>query len=265
VFLFSYFKNDKIMKLYLGRHIYGLGAITFGVITLTWHSFSNWHHIQTIGNIPHPEILAYIAGTIELIGGIAIQWQKTARIGSIILGAVFLIFALLWVPLIVKTPLVYDNWGNFFEQFSLVSGALIVNAISDPNNSELEAKIGRLGYIFFGICVISFMLEQLFYFSGTASFVPKWIPPSQIFWAIITTIAFALAAFAIFFGRFSLLASRLLTIMIIAFSLLIWFPVVFNDPHQLFNWAGNAQNLLIGGVAWIIADYLSQSKINPLR
>ncbi len=253
------------MKLYLGRHIYGLGAIAFGIITLTWHSFSNWHHIQTFGNISHPGILAYIAGAIELIGGIAVQWQKTARIGSIILGAVFLLFALLWVPLIVKTPLIYDSWGNFFEQFSLVSGALIVYATSDPINSEREAKIGRLGYIFFGICVISFMLEQLFYLSGTASFVPKWIPPGQLFWAIITTIAFALAAFAILSGRFALLASRLLTIMIITFSVLIWFPAPFKDPHQLFNWAGNAQNLLIGGVSWIIADYLSQSKIIPMR
>jgi hypothetical protein len=42
------------------------------------------------------------------------------------LGALYLTFALLWVPFIVKEPLVYDRWGDFFEQFSLVSGALIV-------------------------------------------------------------------------------------------------------------------------------------------
>jgi len=253
------------MNHYFGRHIYGIAAIALGIITFVWHSFNSWQQIQFLANIPHLEVLAYIVGIIELIGGIAMQWQKTARIGSIILGVVFLIFAMLWVPIIVKTPLIYDRWGNFFEQFSLVSGAIIVYATSGALYSEREVKIVRIGYIFFGICVISFTLEQLFYLSGTASFVPKFIPPGQMFWAITTTIAFGLAAFAILFGSSALLASRLLTVMIIGFSLLIWLPKPFDNPHQLINWAGNAQNLLIAGTAWIVADYLGQSKIDSLK
>ena len=250
------------MKHYLGHHIYGIGAIVFGVINLTWHSFNNWQQIQPFGNVSHSEILACIVGIIEIIGGIAIQWRKTLRIGSIILGAIYIIFAMLWVPLIGKTPLIYDRWGNFFEQFSLVSGAIILFATSGARYSEREAKIARIGYIFFGICVVSFTLEQLFYLSGTASFVPKFIPPGQMFWAIITTAALGLAAFALLFGSFAFLASRLLTIMIIGFGLLVWIPRPFIDPHQLMNWAGNAQNLLIAGAAWIVADYLGKSKID---
>jgi len=30
------------MKLYLGRHVYGLAAIGFGVLTLLWRDFSTW-------------------------------------------------------------------------------------------------------------------------------------------------------------------------------------------------------------------------------
>ncbi len=251
------------MKFYLGSHIYGFGAIAFGVITLIWHTFNNWHQIQIFGHISHPEFFAYVAGTIELIGGITIQWRKTVRIGSILLGSVFLIFALLWVPLIVKTPLVYDRWGNFFEQFSLVSGALIVYATSGQGMSKRQAKIGQMGYLFFGICVISFTLEQLFYLSGTASYVPKWIPPGQMFWAITTTFAFALAAFAILSGRYDFLASQLLTVMIITFGLLIWIPALIIGAYQLINWAGNAENLSIAGAAWIVVDYLSQRKKIP--
>ncbi len=185
------------MKLVLGRHIYGLGAIAFGLITLIWHSFNNWHQIRVIGNVPYAEVLAYIFAVIELIGGIAIQNLKTARFGALTLGTVYLVFSLLWVPLIIKAPLVYDRWGNFFEQISLVSGALIAYAMPGINYLERDKKIAKLGYISFGICVVSFMLEQLFYLSGTASFVPKWIPPDQMFWAITTTVAFAVAALAI--------------------------------------------------------------------
>jgi uncharacterized membrane protein YphA (DoxX/SURF4 family) len=251
------------MNLHVGRHVYGLAAIIFGAITLSWHDFNTWQQITVLGNTPHRELLSIIACIIELLGGIAIQWRKTARLGSLILGAVYLIFAILWVPLIVQAPLVYGTWGNFFEQFSLVSGALIVYATSGLHYSDRDAGIARMGYIFFVTCVISFTLEQLIYLSGTASFVPKWIPPGQMFWAITTTIAFAIAVVALLSGRAALLASRLLTAMIMAFGLLIWLPALFADPHQLINWAGNAQNLAIAGSAWIVADFLSRRKIVP--
>ena len=184
-------------------------------------------------------------------------WRRTARIGALILGCTYLAFALLWIPRIAAEPLVYDRWGNFFEQFSMVSGAVIVYALFSTNDPERAARLARIGYIFFGICVISFTLEQLFYLSGTASFVPKWIPPGQMFWAITTTIAFGLAAIALLSGRSALLAARLLTLMIIGFGLLVWLPAPFADPHKIISWAGNAQNSAITGAAWIVADYLA--------
>jgi uncharacterized membrane protein YphA (DoxX/SURF4 family) len=248
------------MRFHLGRHIYGLAAIGFGILDLVWHEFNGWQQIQPLGKIPHPEILLYLAAVIEIAGGLTIQWPRTARAGAMALGATYLIFALLWVPRIAATPRTYDPWGNFFEQFSLVSGAMIVYGSFSSSDPTRAAKIARIGYFAFGICVISFTLEQLLYLSGTANFVPKWIPPGQMFWAIATTIAFALAAIALLSGRVALLASRLTTAMIVGFGLLVWLPVPFADSHQLFNWAGNAQNLAIAGAAWIVADYLSQKR-----
>lgn len=246
-------------KTSLGRHVFGIAAIAFAVITLVWHDFNIWQQIRPLGNIAHREILLFFAIVIELFGGVAIQWPRTARAGALVLGALYLAFALLWVPNILATPRIYDRWGNFFEQVSLVSGALIVYATVARSDSESLAKLARVGYFCFAICVISFTLEQLFYLSGTASFVPKWIPPGQMFWAIVTTMAFALAAIALFSGRSALLASRLLTIMLVGFGLLVWLPTPFVDPHQLTNWAGNAQNLAITGAAWIVTDFLTQN------
>jgi uncharacterized membrane protein YphA (DoxX/SURF4 family) len=247
-------------KLYMGRYVYGAAAIAFGVITLVWHDFNGWQQIRPLGNVPHREILVYLAVAIELFGGITILWSRTARAGALVLGAIYLIFALLWVPYIVATPRVYDRWGNFFEQFSIVSGALVVYGLASQSDAARAARLVRIGYICFGICVISFTLEQLVYLSGTAAFVPKWIPPGQIFWAITTTIALSLAAIALLSGRSAVLASRLLTVMLIGFGLLVWLPRPFADPHQLINWAGNAQNLAITGAAWIVADFLSQNR-----
>lgn len=247
-------------KLYFGRHLFGLAAILFALIDFFWRQFNIWEQIQPLGNVSNPTILLFIVAIIQLFGGVAIQFPKTARIGSLALGSIYLIFALLWVPRIARDPLLYDRWGNFFEQFSLVSGALIVFASFNPGDPQRSAKLARIGYFCFGLCVISFMLEQLFFLKATADFVPKWIPPSQMFWAIFTTIAFALTAIALFTGRSALLASRLLTLMILGFGVLIWIPAPLRDPHQLINWAGNAQNTAILGAAWIVTDYLTQSQ-----
>ncbi|HKF04197.1 MAG TPA: hypothetical protein VKB49_17885 [Candidatus Sulfotelmatobacter sp.] len=249
-----------MVRPHLGRHVYGLAAVLFGVVALVWHDFNIWQQIRALGAVEHRGMLVYIYAAVELLGGIAIQWRRTARDGAAILGVVSLVFALLWAPSIAASPQVYDFWGNFFEQFSLVSGALIVYATVGETATKRSAMLARIGYICFGLCVISFTLEQLFYLSGTASFVPKWIPPSQMFWAVTTTIAFGLAALALFSGFWNLLASRLLTAMIIGFGLFIWLPAPFVDPHKQINWAGNAENLAIAGAAWIVADYLGQSR-----
>ena len=253
-----------MVRPYLGRHVYGLAAVLFGVVALVWHDFNIWQQIRVLGDVTHRDVLVYIYVAAEILGGIVIQWRKTARAGAAVLGALSLVFALLWVPFIATKPQVYDFWGNFFEQFSLVSGALIVYATVDESATKQSAMVARIGYIGFGLCVISFTLEQLFYLSGTASFVPKWIPPSQMFWAVTTTIAFALAALAMFSGFWDLLASRLLTVMIVGFGLFIWLPAPFADPHKQINWAGNAENLAIAGAAWIVADYLGQNRTTAM-
>ena len=246
-----------MMRVSLGRHVLGLAAILFGVISVVWHDFGRpWQQIQVLGDVPHRAVLVYLAAFMEIVVGLAIQWRRTARTGAVALGCVFLFFALMWVPRIAKEPLVYDRWGNFFEQFLIVSGPLVAYALVSGSEAERAVRAGRIGYIFFGICVISFTLEQFFYLSGTARYVPKWIPPGPMFWAITTTIAFALAAIALLSGWMALFASRLLTAMIVGFGILIWLPAPFANPHQLIGWAGNAQNA-IAGAAWIVADYLS--------
>ena len=136
----------------------------------------------------------------------------------------------------------------------IVLGATISNSHQGPRG------LARIGYVFFGVCVISFTAAQVVYFSITKNLVPKWIPPGQSFWAIATTIAFGLAALALLSGRSALLASRLLTIMLVGFGLLVWLPIIVSDPHKLFNWTENVENLAIAGAAWIVVDFLARNR-----
>jgi uncharacterized membrane protein YphA (DoxX/SURF4 family) len=242
------------MKYSLGRYVYGLAAIGSGVCALVWRDFS------TLADVPHHRILTYIAAVIEILGGLAVQWSRTTRSGAIALAAIYFTFALLAVPLIFEHPLVYNNFGNFFEQLSLASGAVILYACSGRVATARMAQLAQIGYYAFAICVISFALEQLFYLSATASLVPKWIPPGQMFWAIATTAAFAVAVLALLTGIMSRLASQLTTAMILGFGLLAWLPMLFADPHSFVNWSESTETLAIAGSAWIVADFLGRHR-----
>ncbi len=238
----------------LGRHVFGVAALAFGLITLAWHDYNGWHQ---------PRYLVYAAAAALIFGGAAIQFRRTTKTGALVLGAVYLVFALRCVPGIVAAPRIYNSWGNFFEQFSLVTGPAIVYArLSSAWSRETLDRIGR---ILLGICAASFTLEQAFYLDATAKLVPKWIPPSQMFWAVATTVLFALAAVALLANRMALLATRLLTMMLVLFGLLVWVPLLLSDPRSHTNWSETVETFAIAGAAWILADLLGEYRLNDHR
>jgi hypothetical protein len=238
----------------LGRPVFGVAALAVGLIMLAWHDYNGWHQ---------PRNLIYAAAAALIFGGAAIQFRRIAKTGAAVLGAVYLVFALQCVPGIVAKPKIYNSWGNFFEQFSLVAGAALVYArLSSACSRETLNRIGR---ILLGLCAASFTLEQAFYLHATASIVPKWIPPSQMFWAVATTALFALAAVALLTNRMALLAARLLTMMLVLFGLIVWVPLLLSDPHSHTNLSEFAETFAIAGTAWILADLLREVRLNGHR
>jgi len=242
----------------LGRHVFGVAALSFGVVTLAWHDYNDSHQLTYI---------VYATAAALIFGGAAIQFRWTAKTGAAVLVAAYLVFASKCVPGIVAAPRIYNSWGNFFEQFSLLTGAAIVYArLSSPwPRAWSPETLNRIGRILLGVCAGSFALEQAFYLGATASLVPKWVPPSQMFWAATTTVLFALAAMALLANRLALLATRLLTIMLVSFGLLVWVPLVLSDPRNHTNWSENAETFAIAGAAWILADLLGEYRLNDHR
>ena len=100
----------------LGRHIFGAAALASGLITLAWRDY-NGHQLHYI---------VYAAAVAQIVGGALIQFRRSAKAGAAVLGAAYLVFVLLCVPQIITAPQIYNSWGNFFEQFSLLTGAAIV-------------------------------------------------------------------------------------------------------------------------------------------
>jgi hypothetical protein len=240
----------------LGRKVFGAAALAFGLITLAWHNYKDWDQLRSILSATDGPVFLYAVAAAQILGGGAILFRRTANTGAGVVGAVYLVFALLAVPPIVAAPQIYNNWGNFFEQFSLVTGAALIFArLSSVWAPETLNRIGRISL---GLCAGSFALEQAIYLDATITLVPKWLPPGQKFWAIATTVPFALAAVALLTNRMALLATRLLTIMLVSFGLLVWIPLLLSHPRSHTNWSETAETFAIAGTAWILADLLGE-------
>lgn len=206
-------------------------------------------HDQLISNWRLPGADAFIIATAvaQILGGAAMLFDATAAIGAVILGAVYLVASLTFTPDVTARPAVYANIGNVFYQLALVVGAAVTT-------------LRRAAVILFGLCNISFAIEQVEFLPRTVSLVPAWIPPNGMFWAVATTIAFALAGVALVINYRSLLASRLLAVMLLLFGVTIWIPILFADPASHSNWSEGLETFAIAGVAWVVADYLQGEK-----
>ena len=239
----------------LGLYFFAAAAVFLGVLGLVWSDFAvNWQRVGL--DVPHRVALARAAALIELGSGLGLLWTRTRRAAAGLLTALYAIFVLLWILPAVAHPAIYDSWGNVFEELSLVFGGLVLFAALAPPVSPWAHR-RRLFSRLYGLCPISFGIDHLIYLSGAATWVPRWIPPSQKFWVLATADFFFLAAVAILSGILAGLAARLLTVMILLFGALIWAPKLAAAPHTHFAWSGNAINFALAAAAWVVSDALS--------
>ena len=237
-----------------GRIFFGASAMLFGVIALMWHDVDTWQTLHSIWKLPLGSIVGACLMAAQIVGGIAMQHPRTARLASIILAVVYLLFSLACVPSIIAASNLFERYGgSFFQQFSLLCGAIALYSATQTDAAK-AVRFGRLARLGLGVSAISFTLSQILYLRFTADLVPKWIPPNEMFWAILTTIAFALAALAILINRHARLATRLMTLMLGLFAVLVWIPRLIAHPEAHLNWSEFALTVLIAGACWMVAD-----------
>jgi hypothetical protein len=243
-----------VKKALRGRIIFGVAGVLFGVIGLMWHDPDTWQNLQHIWSLPFGTIIGGCLMTAQIAGGLGMQYQRTARLASFVLGIVYLCFSLACIPDIIAASNIYERYGgSFFLFFSMLCGAIALYAATEATAGTAVVS-GRLARLGLGVCAISFMLGQILLRRDTAELVPKWIPPNQMFWAILTTVAFGFAAIAILIDRQARLAMRLMTLMLALFGVFVWVPRLIVHPKAHFYWSEFALTFLITGAAWTVAD-----------
>ena len=234
--------------------MFSAAAVLFGIIALIWHDAATWQNLQHIWRLPFGAVIGGCLMVGQIAGGIGILYAGTQRVAAVVLSVVYLCFSLACIPDIIAAANVYDKYGgSFFLFFSMFCGAIAPFAESEESSARalLFKRLARIGL---GVCAISFTLGQALLLRDTAGLVPKWIPPSQMFWSILTTVAFAVAAVAILINRKARLAMRLMGLMLALFGVVVWIPHVAARPSAHFNWSECALTFLVAGAAWAVAE-----------
>lgn len=244
----------------VGAIVFGIASLTAGIVNLIWHDFATgWQPIQAFSDrVPGREAYAVLTAVWLIAGAVLILRPRTQALGGAILAAVYLVFAIFWLPRLYWVPHFFGfDAGRIFgvlsgvgQQVILAVAALAVWAVRSPSPRPVVVAAARWA---FGLSCIVFGVSHFLGVPAVAALVPKWLPPSQSFWAILTGAGFSLAGIAILTEILDVLAARLLAAQLLVFSILVCLPWILHDPHGHEAWGGNAYNLAAVGAAWIIA------------
>ncbi len=250
----------------LGVWFYGLGTILTGMLDIAWGAFDASHQpIQALGkNLPGQHILAYFAGVWLIAAGLAILWQRSARISAAASGLAYLAFTALWATryyagvhtLGWRIDVIAGVSFGLAQQLMLVAPAAIVYTSTASPDSPLQKRAAIAARWMLGLPPVLFGLFHLIGIRAFASIVPHWMSFGY-FWAGLTGIAFLLAGIAICSGIRDVLAARLLALMLLLFEGLVEVPPIFIRLHNQATWGAAVYNLTAIGACWIFAEFVA--------
>jgi uncharacterized membrane protein YphA (DoxX/SURF4 family) len=244
----------------IGARVFGLGVIALGLVCLAWGDFDFGQPVSK--DFPLRTVLAYASAVFMLAAGVAIEWRQTVKWGAAALAVYFaLIVAILMNGgAVVAHYSEYGAYSGVAAQVAVACGALIIYAANATLDASTASRLTGVGRRVFGICAVLFGGAHFVYLEITVAWVPQWIPPSQEFWAYATGIFHIAAGVAILTGLQARRAAILLTIMYASFTPLVHVPMLVANFSNRFHWSENALNLMLTGVAWIVADSLVGQK-----
>jgi len=241
-----------------GWRAFGLGVMALGSVSLALGSFDPGQPVPKA--FPDRAALAYAAAAFMLVAGAAVVWRRTAAWGAAALAAYYALIVVILMDgrVVLAQYAEYGAYENTAEQLAIAAGALIVYAANAKIEPALAGRLTRLGQLAFGICALVFGGAHFFYMNLTAPLVPKWLPPTQEFWAYATGVGHIAAGVAILTGVRARVAAILLTAMYASFTVLVHAPMLLADPSSHMNWTENALNLALIGAAWVVSDSLAR-------
>jgi uncharacterized membrane protein len=241
--------------------LYGIGVAAVAIVDLAIGTFDPSQPVPD--SIPGRSLLAFGASAFLLLAGAGVTMKRTSANCAAALAIYFAIVVAFVMngAAIVSQPIEYGSFFGCVEGVALAAAGAVIFAATGEIDRTNTVHLTRAAQLAFGLCAIFFGGAHFVYPGQTIPLVPKWIPPSQTFWAYATGLFHIAGGLAILTGIRARLAAILLAVMYAAFTPLVHLPLLLSDPAKHFYWTENALNLALIGTAWVIADsFMAQRK-----
>lgn len=234
--------------------LYASGVLLLGLVTLWFGDFAmQWQPVPKdfLPRMHAP--LVYLSGALLAAGGAALLTRKWEHAGALLLVVFFGFWVVaLHLPLAFASAGHIGAWNGPAEATLLTTGAL---ALLSASAGGLRVTLALIARLLAGVCALVFGLAHFNYIDFTASMVPAWIPPSQVFWAWATGAGHFAAGVALVSGIQARLAAGLLAGMMASFVLLVHIPRVIASPGQHVEWIMLAVSSSLAGATWLVRKY----------
>jgi len=230
---------------------YALGAILLGAVGIWFHDFAmQWQPVPE--GLPFRTAFAIVTGLLLILGGGETLSGKWAHGGAALLAGIYGLWVLiLHVPLILIKPADLGTWNGVAEIVLMISGAIALYAGARGLRSRFATPV----CVVTGLCALVFGATHIKYVQFTATMVPAWIPPNQIFWAYATGIVHVVAGLSLLSGIRSQLGATVLAVMMGVFVILVHIPRVVASPGEQLEWIMLGVALSLSGAAWLVRKY----------
>src|SRR6187399_1620084 len=156
----------------IGRRIYGLGALVLGIPGMIYGNFAALG-LPVPAHLPGYYVLFYASAGLLVLAGLAINWPRTAAIGSLMLGAFFAAWLLaLHLPHAAVQPTVWVSWEAVAETIVMALGGVLAWIQLRGLGDKRAAAIWRIARPLFGLCLMVFGTSEFVYAGYTAAMVP---------------------------------------------------------------------------------------------
>jgi uncharacterized membrane protein len=246
----------------VGRIFYGIAIAVIGFLTIYYSDFPYMLIPPKHSWIPGLVMLSYISGTMLMLAGACIVFEKKVRPISLLLGTVLLlIFCFYFIPyefIASSNYMHFGDWENAAKELTLSSGAIVIaGCFSEKNENPLIRFLGKLipfGAILFSITIISFGVDHFLFANEAADYVPSWVP-YHLFWMYFTGTALIGSGLAIIFKIKPRLVATLLGTMIFIWFAILHIPRVIASPSAYMGSEVTSAFIALAysGIAFVIA------------
>jgi hypothetical protein len=239
----------------VGRWLFAAAMVGFGLQFLTYVSSMS-------GPLPGPPwstgilSLDWLACLGFLVAGLSIAIFKGARLTATVLGAVFILYALLQYLSVLLTHLHNPGpWTVIFEILAMAGGAWVLAAgLPDDGTipQTLVSPMANVGRILIAVSLIVFAVQHFLYAAFVATLVTAWIP-GHLFWTYFAGIAFVAAALSISARKMVWLSGTLLGTMFLLWVVVLHIPRAAHAAHNGNEVSSLLVALAMSGIGFALA------------